>query len=88
MKSKNKPRMTRSEALHVERVAELPCIVCGSESGTEVHEPDQGSWFISIPLCVPCHRGPDGWHGTRLRWSLHKMDERTAINETLKRLAT
>lgn len=87
MRSKNKSAMTRAEARHVERVAELPCIVCGSESGTEVHEPEQGAWFISMPLCVPCHRGPDGWHGTRLRWSLNKMDERKAINETLKRLA-
>jgi hypothetical protein len=44
-------------------------------------------WFISIPLCGPCHRGPDGWHGTRLRWSLNKMAELKAINATLKRLA-
>ena len=87
MRSKNKPAMTRKESAHVERVADLPCIVCGSESGTEVHEPYQGAWFISIPLCVQCHRGQDGWHGTRLRWSLHKMDELKAINETHKRLA-
>ena len=87
MRSKNKPAMTRAEAAHVERVASLPCIVCGSESGTEVHEPEQGKWFISIPLCTPCHRGRDGWHGSRLLWSLHKMDEKKAINETLKRLA-
>lgn len=30
MKSKNKPAMTRKESEHVERVAELPCIVCDS----------------------------------------------------------
>jgi len=88
MKSKNKPTMSRAEARHVERVAELPCIVCGSCEGSEVHETDQGKWFISIPLCPECHRGTDGWHGTRLRWSLQKMDERKAINETLKRIAS
>lgn len=87
MRSKNKPAMTRKESEHVERVAELPCIVCGSESGTEVHEPRQGFWYLSVPLCVPCHRGPEGWHGTRLRWSLNKMDELKAINQTLERLA-
>lgn len=87
MKSKNKPAMTRKESEHVERVAELPCIVCDSDSGSEVHEPEQGMWFISIPLCPACHRGPDGWHGTRLRWSLRKMTELKAINETQKRLA-
>ena len=87
MRSKNKTTQTTAEKRHVERVAALPCIVCGSDEGSEVHEPEQGMWFISIPLCLACHRGPAGWHGTRLRWSLNKMDERKAINETLKRLA-
>jgi len=87
VKSKNKPAQTASEKRHVSRVSELPCIVCGDTGNVEVHEPEQGMWFISIPLCGPCHRGPAGWHGTRLRWSLNKMDEHKAINETLKRLA-
>ena len=68
MRSKNKPAMTRKESAHVERVADLPCIVCGSESGTEVHEPYQGAWFISIPLCVQCHRGQDGWLPVIHQW--------------------
>ena len=38
-------------------------------------------------LCANCHRGPDGWHGTRLRWKLRKFNELLAINETLRRLA-
>lgn len=87
MKSKNKAPMTRKESEHVERVAALPCIVCGSHEGTEVHEPEQGLWFASIPLCAACHRGPEGWHGTRLRWSLRKMTELKAINETGRLLA-
>lgn len=87
MKSKNKPSQTASEKKHASRVAELPCIVCGDTGPVDVHEPVQGFWFISIPLCVPCHTGTQGWHGTRLRWSLRKMDEHRAINETLKRLA-
>ena len=37
-------------------------------------------------------RGPEGWHGTRLRWSLRKMDELKAIakeyKEKLKNLKT
>lgn len=87
MRSKNKPAQTKSEATHVARVAEMDCIVCGATGPSEVHEPEQGMWFISQPLCYACHRGPDGWHGTRLRWSLHKMNELKASNETLKRLA-
>lgn len=87
MKSKNKPAQTAAEREHVQRVAQLPCVVCGSNEGSEVHEPEQGMWFISMPLCAPCHRGPEGWHGTRLRWKLRKMSELKAINETGRLLA-
>lgn len=87
MHSKNKPKQTAAEKQHVARVAALPCVVCDSHEGSEVHEPEQGMWFISMPLCPACHRGPEGWHGNRLRWKLRKMDELKAINETLRRLA-
>ncbi len=87
MRSKNKPAQTAAEKAHVALVSPLACIVCGSPEGSEVHEPEQGMWFISIPLCYSCHRGPDGWHGTRLRWVLRKMTELKAINETLRNLA-
>lgn len=86
MRSKNKPAQTAKEKEHAAKLANLPCIVCGSQEGSEVHEPRQGMWYVSIPLCAACHRGSEGWHGTRLRWSLRKMDELKAINETLKML--
>lgn len=85
MRSKNKPAQTVAEAAHVSMVAELPCMVCG-DGPVEVHEPEQGMWWISIPLCPACHRGPDGWHGTRFRWMMRKMTELRAINETLRRV--
>ena len=84
MKSKNKPAQTPDEKTHVGRLSDKPCVVCGDSGPVEIHEPEQGMWFISIPLCTQCHRGPDGWHGTRLRWKLRKMDELKAINETLR----
>lgn len=84
MKSKNKKAPSAQERRHIERVASLPCVVCGSEEGSEVHEPEQGLWFASIALCPACHRGSDGWHGTRKRWTLRKMDEIKAINATVK----
>ena len=87
MRSKNKPAPTAQEKRHIERIAALPCVVCGSNEGSEVHEPEQGLWFASMPLCAACHRGSDGWHGTRLRWSLRKMTELRAINETGRLLA-
>lgn len=87
VQSKNKARPTKDEAAHIARVAEQPCVVCGEPGPSEVHEPEQGLWFASMPLCAACHRGPQGWHGTRLRWTLRKMSELAAINETHRRLA-
>lgn len=86
MHSKNKKPMTTSERAHVARVKELDCVVCGASGPSEAHEPEQGLWFISVPLCPECHRGPQGWHGTRLRWTLRKMDELKAIDQTNRRI--
>lgn len=86
MRSKNKPKQTAAEAAHVARIAEMACIVCEAPGPSEVHEPEQGLWFASMPLCAACHRGPEGWHGTRLRWKLRKVSELTAINETIRRI--
>lgn len=85
MRSKNKPAQTAQEKRHVEKLAQLPCVICG-DSPVEIHEPEQGAWFISLPLCVACHRGDGGIHGTRLRWKLRKYDELRAINETLRQV--
>jgi hypothetical protein len=87
MQSKNKPRPTKAEAEHIARIAELACIVCQAPGPSEVHEPEQGLWFASMPLCAACHRGPEGWHGTRLRWKLRKVSELSAINKTIKELS-
>ena len=86
MRSKNKPAPTAAERRHIARIAAMSCIVCDTAGPSEVHEPEQGYWHISLPLCPPCHRGPEGWHGTRLRWTLRKMTELKAINETIKQL--
>lgn len=87
MRSKNKKAPTAAERGHIERVANLACVVCSASAPSEVHEPEQGMWFIAMPLCQACHRGPEGWHGTRLRWKLRKMTELKAINETGRMLA-
>ena len=89
MKSKNKPPMTASERAHVGRLAALDiCVVCDERGPAEIHEPEQGMWHIAIPLCTACHRGPDGWHGTRRRWVFRKMTELKAINKAAMLLET
>jgi hypothetical protein len=88
MRSKNKPAQTADERAHVQRVAELPCGVCDAPPPSSVHEPEQGLWFVSIPLCWACHQGSQGWHGTRARWKSRKLfSELPVINETLRQLA-
>ena len=86
MRSKNKPRQTAAEAAHAEIIAGMDCVVCDTPPPSEVHEPEQGLWFVSMPLCPLCHRGPDGWHGTRLRWKLRRINELQAINKTIERM--
>lgn len=86
MRSKNKPAQTVLEAAHAEEVAAVACVVCDAPPPSAVHEPEQGLWFASIALCWACHQGPQGWHGTRLRWTLRKMTELKAINETIRRV--
>jgi hypothetical protein len=86
MQSKNKPKPTVAEQEHIERLKELPCVVCG-EGDVEIHEPEQGLWFASMPLCAVCHRdGKYGWHGARWNWKAKKWQEIDAINATVRLL--
>lgn len=86
MKSKNKPRQKAAESEHADALANMDCVVCDAPGPSEVHEPEQGLWFASMPLCFPCHRGPEGWHGNRLRWKLRRINELQAINKTIQRV--
>lgn len=86
MQSKNKPAPTKAEAAHIVRVKSLPCSVCNAPGPSECHEIKQGQWFTGISLCVECHRGHRGWHGTKSIWRILKMDELDALAVTIKRL--
>ena len=86
MHSRNKPAMTAQERRHVTRIKEMDCVVCDASGPSEAHEIEQGSWFLSVPLCVDCHRGQNGIHGTRALWKVRKLSELDALNETLRRL--
>lgn len=87
MHSKNKRARSPEENAYVEAVKALPCVVCCAPAPSDAHEPEQGLWFISIPLCHACHKAPHGWHGDRSRWRAAKLTELQAINETHRRLA-
>jgi len=85
--SKNKAAMTAAERRHVARIKDMACAVCGASGPSEAHEIEQGAWFLSVPLCPDCHRdGFLGIHGQKRAWSVRKMSELNALNETLRRL--
>ena len=83
MQSKNKTPMTAAERRHVSVIRGMACVVCDEPGPNQAHEPEQGYWYISIPLCDPCHTLSEGWHGNRNRWKNRKMTELKAINLTL-----
>lgn len=87
MQSKNKPAMRSDEREHVDRIKQMDCAVCWKPGPSEAHEPEQGLWFLSIPLCEDCHRGHfNGIHGQRRIWSVRKLTELVALNETLRKV--
>lgn len=86
MNSKNKPSMTVAERKHVDAIKAMACVLCDAPPPSECHEIRQGDWFTSMPLCPSCHRGTNGWHGTKALWRVRKWDELDALNETLRRV--
>lgn len=87
VQSKNKPKPTREESDYIAWVKDQPCIVCGQSGPSEAHEINQGQWFTSMPLCPSCHRdGHNGIHGRRHMWLVTRMDELSALNETIRLL--
>ena len=87
MQSKNKPAPRVDEAAHIARIKNMDCAVCWAPAPSEAHEPEQGLWFLSIPLCASCHRDNfSGIHGQKRAWSVRKMTELVALNETLRKI--
>ena len=88
MFSKNKAKPTASERLHIARIKAMSCVICDASAPSECHEINQGQWFTSMPLCADCHRGSlNGIHGQRRLWNVYKMDELSALNETIRKLS-
>lgn len=84
--------MTKGEKAHLDRVASLPCILCGDRP-VEVHHiregqggAQRGGHFLTTSLCVPCHRGPQGVHGDKTMLRIMKTNEMEMLDETLRKL--
>lgn len=79
-------KLNAAERAHLARVKELPCSVCDAPGMSEAHHIEQGLQWTCVALCPDCHRGPLGWHGTKVLWRIQKMTELDALNITLRRL--
>jgi hypothetical protein len=64
---------------HMERVAALPCLVCGAWPVEVHHEDTPRSDFNVLPLCPPHHRrefGPGAYHySPKAFYALHGTSE-------------
>jgi len=73
---------------HMGRIAALSCAACGNEP-VEVHHirteriKDD---FLTIPLCVECHRGDFSIHMSKEQFTNVYGSELHLLAETLKRL--
>lgn len=83
---------------YLRRVKELDCVLCSllgqQQNGvTEAHHirtghglGDRASDFLTVALCVECHRGTHGFHGTKALMKIAKLSELDLLAETIKTL--
>lgn len=87
MRSKNSKTHTKGESAHLQAVKGLRCVVCNAPPPSDAHHIKQGNHFTVVALCKDCHQGSfNGIHGQKRMWSVMKMDENDALNETIRRL--
>lgn len=85
--------MSAAAERHKDRIAQLPCGVCGQPSPSMVHHIRTGqggsqraSDFLTLPLCYECHQGAGGIHGDRSLWRIRKLSELDVLADTIRRL--
>lgn len=80
-------KLTATERLHLAKVKDMPCGVCGQAGPSDAHHVEQHMQYLCIPLCKDCHQGShNGIHGRRSIWNVMKKNELSVLNETIRRL--
>jgi hypothetical protein len=80
-------KLTATERLHLARIKDMPCGVCGQAGPSDAHHVEQHMQYLCIPLCKDCHQGShNGIHGRRSIWNVMKKNELSVLNETIRRL--
>jgi len=84
--------MRSAEKRYMDRVASLPCSICGAEP-VQLHHVREGqgmaqraqNWLV-IPLCPDCHTGSRGIHGDKSVLRQIKKDEMDLLAWTIGEL--
>ena len=88
----------RQASTYLGKVKELGCVLCSllgqPQSGvTEAHHirtghgmGDRASDFLTVALCVDCHRGTHGFHGTKALMRIAKLSEMDLLAETVRQM--
>lgn len=80
-------KLSALERVHLARIKEMPCGVCGAAGPSDAHHIEQGRQYLCIPLCKDCHQGShNGIHGQARIWAVYKKTELSVLNDTIKRL--
>jgi hypothetical protein len=84
--------VSKDEKRHLDRVASLPCCLCGA-SPVHVHHiresqgmAQRASNWLTVPLCPDCHQGPKGVHGDQSMLRIMRMSEMDMLADTIRRL--
>jgi hypothetical protein len=80
-------KLTAIERLHIAKIKEMPCGVCGQAGPSDAHHIEQHKQYLCIPLCKDCHQGShNGIHGRRSIWNVLKKSELSVLNDTIRAL--
>jgi hypothetical protein len=80
-------KLSANERLHLARIKDMPCGVCGQAGPSDAHHVEQHMQYLCIPLCKDCHQGShNGIHGRRSIWNVMKKNELSVLNDTIRRL--
>ena len=81
---------TKAEKRYLDKVASLPCMVCGAD-GVHIHHVREGQGmaqraqnWLAVPLCPTCHTGSQGIHGDRRLLKARKLDEMDLLAMTIE----
>jgi len=80
-------KISAIERVHLARIKEMDCGVCGASGPSDAHHVEQHMQFTCIPLCKDCHQGShNGIHGRRSIWNVLKKTEISVLNDTIRQL--